>query len=515
MLEDTRPHDDSYIVRVKAVVMSRDDSSGGWLAQDGGALSRVGVCRLLGPGLAPGLVPAPAAGSLSHGHFLIHGERLLDHQVILECPLRKDLLYTAATPTFHHWKVEDRRCGLSFQSPADARAFDRGVRKAIEDLAEGSTTSSTTLHNGAELGDDDVFTNATDSSSNSSQRTEGCQPPHDTSPLARRQGCRLGHHHGNDFYEPYRLTDQFLFEQSLSRFPRHVTFQEEEEIVRINPRERSWESGPERSWESGPERSWESGPERSWESGPERSWESGPERGWESGPERGWDRGSERAWRTGYEDYRHAAVRDHFLHSDPSSSYVHFSKTDGPKHEYSYPLAPPPDGPQGPLSAKLPGHARHGGFSGVVSAQPRPFLPGSSPSDDDGGSGGGVKGGKAGSGGRAQCEHCGETFYPSANRRGRCQDAPDAVGGCVRRVSCMWLADSMLYHCMSDPEGDFSDPCSCEGGGGGGARRGPRWLALGALSLVAPCLCLYPPLHACHRAALAWGCCGGRHKAAS
>ena len=59
-------------------------------------------------------------------------------QVILECPLRKDLVYTTATPTFHHWKVEDRRCGLSFQSPADARAFDRGVRKAIEDLAEGT-----------------------------------------------------------------------------------------------------------------------------------------------------------------------------------------------------------------------------------------------------------------------------------------------------------------------------------------------------------------------------------------
>lgn len=59
-------------------------------------------------------------------------------QVILDCPLRKDLVYTIATPTFHHWKVEDRRCGLSFQSPADARAFDRGVRKAIEDLAEGA-----------------------------------------------------------------------------------------------------------------------------------------------------------------------------------------------------------------------------------------------------------------------------------------------------------------------------------------------------------------------------------------
>lgn len=68
------PNSDSYIVRVKAVVMTRDDSTGGWLAQDGGALTRVGVCRLLPPELAP--VPA---SSLSR--FLIRGERLQDKQV--------------------------------------------------------------------------------------------------------------------------------------------------------------------------------------------------------------------------------------------------------------------------------------------------------------------------------------------------------------------------------------------------------------------------------------------------
>ncbi|XP_049899784.1 sprouty-related, EVH1 domain-containing protein 2-like isoform X1 [Epinephelus moara] len=145
MSEDTRPDDDSYIVRVKAVVMTRDDSSGGWLAQDG-CLSRVGVCRLLPSEL------------LGRNTFLIHGERLKDKQVILECFLKKDLVYTKATPTFHHWKVDNRKCGLTFQSPADARAFDRGVRKALEDLTEGSTTSSSTLQNEAELGDDDVFT---------------------------------------------------------------------------------------------------------------------------------------------------------------------------------------------------------------------------------------------------------------------------------------------------------------------------------------------------------------------
>lgn len=57
--------------------MTRDDSSGGWLAQDGGALTRVGVCRLLPPELAPTLA------SSTHGNtqFLIRGERLRDKQV--------------------------------------------------------------------------------------------------------------------------------------------------------------------------------------------------------------------------------------------------------------------------------------------------------------------------------------------------------------------------------------------------------------------------------------------------
>lgn len=57
--------------------------------------------------------------------------------MVLECFVKKDLVYTKANPTFHHWKVDNRKFGLTFQSPADARAFDRGVRKAIEDLIEG------------------------------------------------------------------------------------------------------------------------------------------------------------------------------------------------------------------------------------------------------------------------------------------------------------------------------------------------------------------------------------------
>lgn len=422
MIEETHPNDDSYIVRVKAVVMTRDDSSGGWLAQEGGGLSRVGVCKV---------PPTELTGRCS---FLIHGERLKDKQVILECFVRKDLIYTRATPTFHHWRVDNRKCGLTFQSPADARAFDRGVRKAQEDLTEGSTTSSSTLQNEAELGDDDVFTNYTDSSSNSSQRKE--QP---MQPLAASTFCEPHRHHFilGHLHEPYRSSDHYFLDQSqVPKFPRHVSFMDEEEdIVRINPRDRSW--------------------------------------------------------MTGYEDYRHAAVRDRFIQPDELDSYVHFAKSEPSKHDYSYPYTPGSELGQG-RDLKGDGGGLLGGS--VVSTQPKGQR--------------GKRGKEQGE--RSRCKYCREMFNHEENRRGRCHDAPDPVRTCVRRVSFMWCADSLLYHCMSDPEGDYSDPCSCDTAD---ERFCLRWAALLGLSLLAPCLCCYPPLHACHRCGLACGCCGGKHKA--
>lgn len=300
----------------------------------------------------------------------------------------------------------------------------------------------------------------------------------------------------------------------LSRPTRHVKFQEDEEIVRINPRERSWERPPERHHHHHQQQQYQVHCHQQQQQG--RSHQQG------------------RHQHSGYEDYRHAAVRDRFLQADDADveSYVRFAKTESHKHDYTYPLAPPLDSDPalGPLACKGSGTYHPLGLSSVVSAQPRSSLR-SSPTAN----GGKSRKDRGGSGTeRALCEHCGEAFYLSDNRRGRCQDAPDPVGVCIRRLSCMWLADTMLYHCMSDPEGEYSDPCSCEVGGGvgggdgdggggregggagaGGARLGTRWLALLGLSLVAPCLCLYPPLHACHQGAVRCGCCGGRHKALS
>jgi len=53
-------------------------------------------------------------------------------QVVLNCPLKKDLQYTKANPTFHHWWTGNKRFGLTFQSSADARVLERSVCKAME-----------------------------------------------------------------------------------------------------------------------------------------------------------------------------------------------------------------------------------------------------------------------------------------------------------------------------------------------------------------------------------------------
>uniref|UniRef100_A0A8C5Z0A3 Sprouty-related, EVH1 domain-containing protein 2 n=1 Tax=Marmota marmota marmota TaxID=9994 RepID=A0A8C5Z0A3_MARMA len=423
-----------YIVRVKAVVMTRDDSSGGWFPQEGGGISRVGVCKVMHP-----------EGNGRSG-FLIHGERQKDklvmadmqlwvklmwspslvEDVVLECYVRKDLVYTKANPTFHHWKVDNRKFGLTFQSPADARAFDRGVRKAIEDLIEGSTTSSSTIHNEAELGDDDVFTTATDSSSNSSQKRE--QP---TRTISSPTSCE---HRRIYTLDPYP-TDHYHLDQRMPRPYPQVSFpDDDEEIVRINPREK--------------------------------------------------------IWMTGYEDYRHAPVRGKYLDTlEDADSYVRFAaKGEVPKHDYNYPYVDSSDFGLG--------EDPKGRGGSVIKTQP---LRGKSRRRKEDGE-------------RSRCVYCRDMFNHEENRRGHCQDAPDSVRTCIRRVSCMWCADSMLYHCMSDPEGDYTDPCSCDTSD---EKFCLRWMALIALSFLAPCMCCYLPLRACYHCGVMCRCCGGKHKAAA
>ena len=54
--------------------------------------------------------------------------------------MKKDFEYNKVMPTFHHWMSGENRFGLTFQTAADARAFDKGVRMAINDILEGKQT---------------------------------------------------------------------------------------------------------------------------------------------------------------------------------------------------------------------------------------------------------------------------------------------------------------------------------------------------------------------------------------
>lgn len=108
------------------------------------------------------------------------------------------------------------------------------------------------------------------------------------------------------------------------------------------------------------------------------------------------------------------------------------------------------------------------------------------------------------------CRYCQKPFTLEINPKGSCIFAPDGMGKFVDRVSCIEAARCMTYHCSSDREGNLEQQtCKCGMPGQEGCCL--RWVGLGILSLFLPCLCLYPPLKACHWCGKQCGICGGRH----
>ncbi|GLV42796.1 Sprouty-related protein with EVH-1 domain [Carabus blaptoides fortunei] len=149
--------DGNYLVRVRAQVMSRDDSSGGWVPLGGGGLSNVSVRKR--PRVAPSTGTSQELSQPKHD-YLIYGKRISDQSIVLSCLIKKDFEYNKVMPTFHHWKTGDKKFGLTFQTAADARAFDKGVRTAVEELLDGLTETYplSPLHKyHKDVGDDDVF----------------------------------------------------------------------------------------------------------------------------------------------------------------------------------------------------------------------------------------------------------------------------------------------------------------------------------------------------------------------
>uniref|UniRef100_A0A2K5UX03 Sprouty related EVH1 domain containing 3 n=1 Tax=Macaca fascicularis TaxID=9541 RepID=A0A2K5UX03_MACFA len=390
------------MVRVRAVVMARDDSSGGWLPVGGGGLSQVSVCRVRG---------ARPEGGARQGHYVIHGERLRDQKTTLECTLKPGLVYNKVNPIFHHWSLGDCKFGLTFQSPAEADEFQKSLLAALAALGRGSLTPS-----------------SSSSSSSSSPSQDTAETP---CPLTSHVDSDSSSSHSRQETPPSAAAAPVITMESASGFGPTTPPQRRRSSAQSYPPLLPFTGIPE----------------------PSEPLAGAGGLGWGG---------------RGYEDYRRSGPPAPL---SLSTCVVRFAKT------AALPAPLTEAAPQRPSS---PTPAR---------AQPL-RLPRPPPEAEE----------------AARCVHCRALFRRRADGRGgRCAEAPDPGRLLVRRLSCLWCAESLLYHCLSDAEGDFSDPCACEPGH---PRPAARWAALAALSLAVPCLCCYAPLRACHWVAARCGCAG-------
>ncbi|ERL94355.1 sprouty-related, EVH1 domain-containing protein 1 isoform X1 [Dendroctonus ponderosae] len=229
-----------YLVRVRAQVMSRDDSSGGWVPLGGGGLSEVSVRRR----------PRTQGGDHSQKpkhDYLIYGKRISDNSVVLSCTIKKDFEYNKVMPTFHHWRTGSKRFGLTFQAAADARAFDKGVRTAVEDLLDGVHISPTMpLPKCPQEPDDDVFMTLDlpqepkDSRSSTDSNSSGKSGSAD--PLKAGRITYIGRDkptepHRQPVFEPPKGTSEYVQLQA-----RHEYFYVENPLSQQPPLPPTWES---------------------------------------------------------------------------------------------------------------------------------------------------------------------------------------------------------------------------------------------------------------------------------
>ncbi|XP_067121299.1 sprouty-related, EVH1 domain-containing protein 2-like isoform X2 [Centruroides vittatus] len=447
--------DGNCLVRVRAQVMTRDDSTGGWVPMGGGGLSFVSVRKR----------QVPNDEDAKH-EYLIYGKRITDQTVVLSCTIKKDFQYNKVMPTFHHWRTGDKKFGLTFQTAADARAFDKGVKIAVEDLLDvnmmflvfqQSSTGDSYIH-GTDIGDDDVFmtlelpvdSRSSSGSSNvsgngasavrpaSTNNTEAFSSPY-THPHANHH-----HLHRMHFIRPPRtINNSGLIGGNGGQI---IDLQQKtQEDIWIKEKSPSPKN-----------------------------------------------------------NMKDQGILDDKIEIIPGEpySYVQFAK-DKPRteHEYSYPIMDslksgkrdsignikkhqlPAIGTQPPL---LPTKTKRKKENKKDTCKHSPLT-------------------------RVQCRHCHDMFNEDENRRGSCEYAPDKVLACISATTCISCAQCMLYHCMSDTEGDFNHhPCSCDTTDEHCQR---RWIGLALLSFFVPCLWCYIPFRACHRCGVSSGLCGGRHEA--
>eukprot|EP00095_Tigriopus_kingsejongensis_P006970 maker-scaffold693_size110418-snap-gene-0.20 protein:Tk06970 transcript:maker-scaffold693_size110418-snap-gene-0.20-mRNA-1 annotation:"low quality protein: sprouty- evh1 domain-containing protein 2-like" len=489
--------DGNSVVRVRAQVMMRDDSTGGWVPMGGGGLANVSVRKRK--------IHHEDDQPCKH-EYLIHGKRISDQSIVLSCTIKKDFEYNKVMPTFHHWKTGNKKFGLTFQTAADARAFDKGVRLAIEDLLDGISETSPLHQFNLDVGDDDVFMQLDLPVGKGSSELSRTSPPNSdpfsghhspsllgqlkastTPPSTNRLGGGGGSFKGRGEGGP-KITDwssaaeqQQLHHERKLLLPPH----EQEELQR----------GKDYSYVKFPPRHFQvpslaaASHEYSYPklvdtlAGREGSFVSGGD--WHS---------------------RDSSDSSRSLKKPPPPLCDSMPSL---KKGLYYPASIPPTLSQSDKS------------SSGLTASLRGLGSRSSPSGSGSSERGSLEGGKKGSSSRGgtpslhqhkfTCAHCRESFSSEDNPPGSCHYAPDCLRQGIETITCLQCAKCLLYHCLSDSEGDYVHPCECSNSDG---HRTRRWIGLSLLSILVPCLCCFVPLMACYRCGTLCKICGGKHQPA-
>uniref|UniRef100_A0A7E4V018 WH1 domain-containing protein n=1 Tax=Panagrellus redivivus TaxID=6233 RepID=A0A7E4V018_PANRE len=180
------------LVSVPAQLFLWDDALLGFLPFGNQTLCTVNLLQQITcqQTLSPGMVQPSARNSWSADHsqnntltapsvakvtpiwqYSIQCQRKSDSKTIMECNLAAHMTYICALPTFHHWRIGDRKLALSFSSDYSASKFHNRLQKALSHL---SRQSKSTIAGSGESNldatddlDDDVFvsTDATETPS--------------------------------------------------------------------------------------------------------------------------------------------------------------------------------------------------------------------------------------------------------------------------------------------------------------------------------------------------------------
>ncbi|XP_054713206.1 sprouty-related, EVH1 domain-containing protein 1-like [Uloborus diversus] len=443
------PEDGNFLVRVRAQVMTRDDSWEGWVPMGGGGLSNVSVRKRI------------VSEDDTKPEYLICGKRISDQTMVLSCTIKRDFEYNKVMPTFHHWKTGDKKFGLTFQTAADALAFDKGVKTAVEELL--ADIQGITYCYIGDADEDDVFMvidlpcTESRSSASSNESANGINIYRPTSATSSIPGDTFSvtsspytHPHSNQ----HHLHRKYLMKSSCTM--------------------------------------------------PGVSSNGGDTSGLTSSVSVGAGElqkvQTEDIWLKDTAHLKDISSNGQEEIELSSLPYVQFSKDRmrATEHDYYYPSVDTLKSGKQELSGSFKKHVS------TVCGEP-PLLPSKKKSSSK-------ESRQQISLDRLQCRHCLEIYVEEENHPGSCEFGPDRTLSCINHATCFSCTQCMLYHCMADTEGDFHHhPCSCDASDDHCRR---RWTGLALLSIFVPCLWCYLPLRACHRCGVSCGYCGGKHEPA-